>query len=466
MTSPKPRIAVFAGPTATILNSAPLVTSNQARRQHALPVRKDPWGEALRQDPLRPQRLAAPVTIYVEQFSAHPLERQAADLYAPPDGYVDAAGAFHRERTAPDDIPVYEVMLRPEDGLIPLPYMGRQADGSAWEADMAQPGAPPERSRQPFYPDASRVFEEIDRLGLDESGTGNVMARMADYNFIRVLPSGGYPRGLAAAERTDLGEGGIAPEQIWEDYFPYRPYHLGREPSRASLARITNRVQEALAAGVYDGGVWLEGSPSTEETTYWLNLLVDATVPVVGCQAPDTPHGTIAATGDRHLVDAVRYLASGVWRDETGRDRVGNVMISATQLIAARDAQKADARPGAVIATGGHGGVVGSAAPPGEPRLTYLPVYRHTWRSEVRLPLLPHMVTGVAPGEDGKPKTVAVRVKDEAGRLLGEAIPSVGFHKHARYQRSDSGTSPDEEVTLLAQIDDNLRRHPLAGIVV
>jgi L-asparaginase len=28
------------------------------------------------------------------------------------------------------------------------------------------------------------------------------------------------------------------------------------------------------------------------------------------------------------------------------------------------------------------------------------------------------------------------------------------------------GTSPDEEVELLAQIDDNLRRHPLSGIVV
>ena len=41
-----------------------------------------------------PQRLAAPVTVYVEQFSAHPLERDAAELYAPPDGYLDVRGRF------------------------------------------------------------------------------------------------------------------------------------------------------------------------------------------------------------------------------------------------------------------------------------------------------------------------------------------------------------------------------------
>src|SRR6185503_11503477 len=107
MAEHKPRIAVFAGPTATIMNSGPLVTSNQARQRHGLAGRTDEWGQPLAWDLLRPQRVAAPVTVYVEQFSAHPLEREAADLYAPPDGYVDAAGEFHRERTGPGDRPVY-----------------------------------------------------------------------------------------------------------------------------------------------------------------------------------------------------------------------------------------------------------------------------------------------------------------------------------------------------------------------
>ena len=58
MAEAKPRIVVFAGPTATVLNSAPLVTSNQARRRHGLPLRSDRWGREL-VDVLRPQRLAA-----------------------------------------------------------------------------------------------------------------------------------------------------------------------------------------------------------------------------------------------------------------------------------------------------------------------------------------------------------------------------------------------------------------------
>jgi hypothetical protein len=91
---------------------------------------------------LRAQRLAAPITVYVEQFSAHPLEADAAELYGPPDGYIDSAGQVHRERQSADDKPVYEVELRPEDGFYPLPYMALQADGAPWEEECAFPDAP------------------------------------------------------------------------------------------------------------------------------------------------------------------------------------------------------------------------------------------------------------------------------------------------------------------------------------
>src|SRR5213596_3653741 len=137
----RPRIAVLAGPDATVLNSEPLVTSNKARARAGLPPRAAPDGTPV-PDTLRPQRLAAPVTVYVEQFSAHPLERDAAELYGPPDGYVDPRGTFHKERRGADDRPVYEITLAPEDGVYPLPYMARQADGRAWEEDCAFPMAP------------------------------------------------------------------------------------------------------------------------------------------------------------------------------------------------------------------------------------------------------------------------------------------------------------------------------------
>ena len=85
----KIRIAHLAGPNATITNTPPLVTSNKARRKYGLPLLEDVDGNASRFDVLRPQALAAPATVYVEQFSAHPLGADVAELYAPPDGYLE-----------------------------------------------------------------------------------------------------------------------------------------------------------------------------------------------------------------------------------------------------------------------------------------------------------------------------------------------------------------------------------------
>ena len=155
----KARIAHLAGPNATIQNTPPLVTSNKARAKHGLPLLTNPDGSPARFDVLRPQRLATPVTVYVEQFSAHPLEADAAELYGPPDGYIDSAGRVHKERQSATDKPVYEVELRPEDGLYPLPYMATQAEGQAWEEECAFPNAPKRRrgrASSPTVREASR----------------------------------------------------------------------------------------------------------------------------------------------------------------------------------------------------------------------------------------------------------------------------------------------------------------------
>lgn len=459
----KPRIAVFSGPTATIQNSEPLVTSNKARARHGLPPRANPDGSPMRFDALRPQRLAAPVTVYVRQFSAHPLEGDAAELYGPPDGYLDASGAFHRERRSPDDVAVYEITLQPEDGLYPLPYMGRQADGRAWEGDGAFPQSPAEKTRQPFYPDASRLFEEIDRLGIDEDGVSNMLSSKADFDFHRAAPSAGYTKGLPAAARTDVGTGDIAPERLGRDFFPYRPTHLRAEPYLAVLARLTNVVQGALATGRYAGAIWLEGSPNVEETTYWLNLLIDTPVPIVG-NASQRPHGAASNDGDRNIVDSVDYIVSRIWADADGRDSVGAVLIQDEQVFAARDVQKADARPGGYVATGGHGGIVGSMGQPGPPVLTFRPVRRHTYTSAVRLSELPASVEGIKLA-DGRITPVTVAVKDGQGALLAGAIPKVTIVKGGRYLPDDFSGDAAAEVDILARIDRNLRQAPLAGFV-
>src|SRR6185437_3780110 len=146
------RIAHLAGSNATIQNTPALVTSNKARAKHGLPLLHNKDGSPPRFDALRPQRLAAPTTVYVEQFSAHPLEADAAELYGPPDGYVSKAGVFGQTRTDVSDKPVYKVELSPDDGLYMLPYMGLRADGQAWDMDGTSADADRANTRQPFFP--------------------------------------------------------------------------------------------------------------------------------------------------------------------------------------------------------------------------------------------------------------------------------------------------------------------------
>jgi hypothetical protein len=459
----KPRIAVFSGPTATIQNSEPLVTSNKARDKYGLPLLAHQDGTAPRFDVLRAQRLAAPVTVYIEQFSAHPLERDAAELYAPPDGYLDQSGIFHKQRTSRDDKPVYEVTLKPEDGLYPLPYMARQKNGQAWEMDGTEKDAPGEQVRVPFFPDGSRLFEEIDRLGISDEGVGCLLTGKADFDFIRALPSGGYTKGRLAAERTDLGEGPIAPEVRGVDFFPYRPGYLRKEPPMASLARVTNVVQHALASGNYLGAIWLEGSPFVEETIYWLNLLIDTSVPIAG-NSSQRPHGAIGNDGDRNLVDSVDYIISRIWAGGDGKDCVGAVAILDEQIFTARDVQKADARPGGYIATGGHGGIIGRMGHPGAPQFSFKPVKRHTHNSLVNLTQLPKRVQG-AKIRGAKVRAISVPIKDGEGDLLAIAIPKVTIVKHARYLPEDCSGDADSEVDILVRIEKNLHDAPLAGFV-
>jgi L-asparaginase len=461
----KARIAHLAGPNATIQNTPPLVTSNKAREKYGLPARNNPDGSTQRFDILRPQRIAAPVTVYVEQFSAHPLEADAAALYGPPDGWVDAEGQVHKEKTGAGDKPVYEVTLTPQDGLYPLPYMARQADGSAWEEECATPGAPQEQARQPFLPDGSRSFEEIDRLHTGHDGLGNEISARAEVDFFRVMPPSGYTHGLDAALRTDTPlpgeEGDIPAEHRGRDFFPYKPPHIEASPPRSRLARITNAAQEILSSGTYDGAIWTQGSPRIEETIYWFNILLDVTVPVCG-NAAQRMHGMIGNDGPHNLVDSVKYIASRCWEDEDGRNRAGMVLVQEQRVFAAREVAKADARPGGYVATGGHGGILGgSGHEAGPPQLLHVPATRHTWKSDVRITQLPQSVEGVRAG--GR---VTVPIKDAAGKLLGSAIPKVRITKDGSYGADDWDDDPSREVDLIALIEDNLKTAPLSGFVV
>jgi L-asparaginase len=461
----KPRIAYFAGSNATIHSIPPLVTSNKARAKYGLAPLTDPDQSPARFDVLRPQRLARPAIVYVEQFSAHPLEADAAELYGPPDGYLDPQGNFHKERTGPADKPVYEVELRPDDGLYPLPYMARQAGGGAWDADGTQTIATASQSRQPFFPDGSRPVEEIDRLSVGEHGTGNLISAYAEIDFFRVMPPSGYTKGLPADRRTDIGEGDVAPETLGKDFFPYRPPHLGQHPPRLGLARIVNAVQAALSTGKYAGAIWTQGSPRIEETLYWLNLLLDTTLPLCGNSA-QRAHGMISNDGPKNLVDSVDFITSRVWADEAGKNRTGLVLIQEQQIFAAREVQKGDARPGGYVATGGHGGILGGIGFGGNAVINYVPATRHTHRSDVNISRLPPEVIGVRRADDARLQPLKVAIKHAKGALLDSAIPKVSIIKDGNYAADDFDSGIESQVDVLALLDLKLRRAPLAGFVL
>jgi L-asparaginase len=459
--SKKVRIAHLAGPTATIQNTPPLVTSNKARAKYGLPPLTDVDGQPVMHDALRAQRLAVPAKVYVEQFSAHPLEADVAELYGPPDGYIGEDGVLRKERVNGVDKPVYEIELKPEDGLYPLPYMGIQADGRPWEEECCDPGSP--NGRQGFFPDGSRSFEEIDRMSIGVPGTASLISSIAAVDFYRGVPPSGYTKGLPAQLRTDKGEGDIPPEQRGKDYYGYKPYHLASAPPRPALAKATNDMQALVASGDYDGVIWTQGSPQVEESAYWFNLLIDTTLPICG-NAAQRPQGQISADGPANIVDSVRFIRSRVWADEKGCNRCGVVVIQEQQLFAAREVAKVDARPGGYVATGGHGGILGNVSHTGRIALTYLPAYKHTYLSDLKLSALPSAVNAVKMGAKGL-EMVDIQVKDAKGKLLPDAIPVVTISTDGSYSGMDFGDDPALEGDLIASLEHKLSLGRLTGFV-
>jgi hypothetical protein len=458
------RIAHLAGPTATVQNSPPLVTSNKARQKYGLPVRRNRDGSDPRFDALRAQRLAAPATVYVECFSAHPLEADAAELYGPPDGYLDAEGTFHKEPTNPQDKAVFEIKILPEDGLYPLPYMARKADGEAWDGECTEPGAPASQARQSFYPDGSRSFEEIDRLSIGSEGVGNLISSFADVDFYRVLPPAGYIKGLPASRRTDIGEGDIPPEIRSKDFFAYRPYHLSESPPRPALARLTNAARRVFDSKKYDGAIYTQGSPQIEEVAYWFNLLIDTTIPICG-NAAQRPQGEISHDGPKNITDSVEYIASRVWADEQGRNRAGVIVLQEQRFFSAREVMKVDARPGGYVATGGHGGILGGMGYHGAAVLHYVPALKHTYLSEVNLSKIPLFVPVVS-SSDGVIKLSETRIRQDNGDLLEGGIPSVAIVKDGGFYAEEYLDDPAVTADLIALLARKLENNRLAGFVL
>jgi len=280
-----------------------------------------------------------------------------------------------------------------------------------------------------------------------------------------MLPTGGYTKGLPASRRTDIGEGDIPPETRSKDFFAYKPFHIGESPPRPSLARLTNAARRIVATGKYDGIIFTQGSPQVEETAYWLNLLIDATIPICGNSAQRT-HGEISNDGPKNLTDSVEYIASRVWADEQGRNRAGVIVLQEQQIFAAREVMKVDARPGGYVATGGHGGILGGMGYHGAAVLHYVPTLKHTYLSEVNLSKIPSVVPIALRDGGGRLELGETKIRDSAGDLLEGAIPSVTIVKDGGYYAEEYFDDPSVTADLEAQVAQKLRAGRLGGFII
>jgi hypothetical protein len=196
----------------------------------------------------------------------------------------------------------------------------------------------------------------------------------------------------------------------------------------------------------------------------WLNLLIDTDLPMCG-NSSQRPHGSLANDGDHNIVDSVDWILSGAWRGADGKNAAGVVAVLDQLIFTARDVQKGDARPGGYVATGGHGGIIGSMGhAPGAPVLTFVPNRRHTFGSAVNLRQLPRTVDGVTRSAGSLVRT-PVAILDDDNHLLPTAIPEVRFAKSARYLPKSPEANCDDEVEIMARIERNLAVEPLAGFV-
>jgi hypothetical protein len=300
-------------------------------------------------------------------------------------------------------------------------------------------------------------------VGVDSKGLSNSLSSKADFDFYRAVPSAGYKKGLPADERSDIGDGDIPAEVLGEDFFVYKPFHLGNFTRYHDLARASNVVKKALDSGQYIGGIWFEASPSIEETIYWLNITTETSLPIVGVAAQRS-HRALSSDGPRNIVDAVDYILSSQWAGVDGRDQLGAVLIEAEKIFASRQVQKSDARPGGYIATGDHGGVLGTIGAPGPVVVYFTPRTLHTWKSRVKLSQLPVAVNGVLK-KQGVFQTRTVVIKDDNGFLMGESLPRVSSVKITHYSQNNSTASAAAAVGIMATISANLDSNPLAGFV-
>ncbi len=297
----------------------------------------------MRYDALRPQRLAAKATVYVEQFSAHPLESDASELYGPPDAYLDSQNVFHAERSGPEGpAPSIESSSRPMTASIRCRiWHGKPTARRGMMKAPIRVRRAREKRGKGFFPTARAVSKRSTgcRSTIPAVETSSLRKPMS--RSIASCPPGGYTKAPAGERRASTSSR--------TSRITSRP----RRRAKVSRARLTRSAAFSIAKNTTErsGPKAARSSKSrcTGSTCCSIRRCRSAG------NAAQRMHGQISNDGPKNIVDAVDYIASRVWADEDGRDRAGVVLIAEQRVFAARTVMKLDARSGGYTATGGHG---------------------------------------------------------------------------------------------------------------
>lgn len=135
------------------------------------------------------------------------------------------------------------------------------------------------------------------------------------------------------------------------------------------IARTVNRVaQDPRAAGV----IVTHGTTTSEDTAFFLHLLVKTRKPIVVTNA-QRQHGTVGNDGDKNFLDAVTVVLSP---EAVGK---GVLLVHNQMINSGREVLKTSTRPGAYVS-----GIVGVLGIVDSEKVTFYraPTRRHTLDSE------------------------------------------------------------------------------------
>jgi hypothetical protein len=94
-----------------------------------------------------------------------------------------------------------------------------------------------------------------------------------------------------------------------------------------------------------------------------------------------------------------------------------------------------------------------------------MPVFKHTYRSDLKITTLPSSVKAAKKGPHGI-EMVDVAIKDSNGKLLAGAIPVVTISADGSYSGMDYGHDTVPEIDLIASIEHKLSLGLLTGFVI